>query len=114
MNGFHRDLAAKLLDQLASLGEMSNWQRSVLNMNDFSEFILYGVFAESKGLDNWHYDTDEQLCFSSWFYDLRDKQSVRAFVRQVPDSAIAIHVQSNLGFDASVYASVVRSIHRND
>lgn len=112
LNALHRPTLKAFLGTVKTRLQDNDWQRALLSLGDFSEFILYGVFADQACYDAIHWKTATQLCFSSWFHDLSDKESVAAFIQNVPSTAVAIHVQSNLGFDIEVYQQTVAQVQR--
>jgi len=74
------------------------WYQTLLNCFDFSEYTLYGLYAESLGeARSGHYFTESALCHSSWFYDIHTEQDVQSFVAKRSKKQCAIHLQSNLG-----------------
>lgn len=77
-----------------------SWQRFLLNCLDFSEFVLYGLHVESSphALEN-HYFDDQQLCHSSWFYQIENQRDVEHFLKRRKPLQAAVHLQSNLKKD---------------
>lgn len=74
------------------------WYQTLLQTFDFSEFVLYGLFIEKIGEENaGHFFTDQQLCHSSWFYDIQDENRIQDFINKTLSHHHAIHLQSNLG-----------------
>lgn len=74
------------------------WYQILLNRLDFSEYTLYGLFAESLGEErSGHYFTQSELCHSSWFYDIHTEKDIQSFVAKRSKDQCAIHLQSNLG-----------------
>lgn len=84
------------------------WQITLGRELDFSEYVLYGVFArEVLGDDQaGHASTDRELCHCSWHYHRYGDpgaMDVPAFLREVQPHHRAVLIQSNLGVDTSWY-----------
>jgi len=92
------------------------WYETLLNTWDFSEYILYGVFVENllKETDEkncGHYLSGDELCHSSWFYDIHSKVDIDEFVAKTTPQHCAVHLQSNLYFDPSALSNAIGSLN---
>lgn len=75
------------------------WYQTLLNTWDFSEYVLYGLFVGRLGQDSGHFFTQQELCHSSWFYEINKPSDVADFVSQASKHHRAVHLQSNLGLE---------------
>lgn len=79
------------------------WMTQLARKLDFSEFVLYGAFVDHVlGSLSGHYVDENQLCHSSWFYDLQTEDDVDDFISRLSPFHRAVHLQSNLGMNASL------------
>ncbi len=88
------------------------WRMALSWRFRFSEYILYGVFAEhapGPQRDRVFFD-DADLCHCSWHYDLDDPAQAQAFVADLRDDHAAVLIQSNLGMDDETRAALLLKI----
>lgn len=88
------------------------WRMAVSWRLRFSEYILYGVFADH--VDGRHQDAlfhdQGELCHCSWHFDLETPGGREAFVsRMTPDQA-AVLIQSNLNLKPEVRTALIDDI----
>lgn len=79
------------------------WRMALSWRFRFSEYILYGVFAEhvpGPHRDRVFFD-DADLCHCSWHYDLDDPAGEAAFLAGLRPHHCAALIQSNLGMPAA-------------
>ena len=89
-------------------GRNSGWLVRLLRYIDFSEFVLYGVFAEHcLSAQHGHYLDKQNLCHSSWFFDVQTPEDVSSFIGQMSPHQVAVHLQSNLGMSADMLDAIV-------
>lgn len=120
--GRHDQQPSAFISQLASMRPMlvrqlfsrmeerfqRPWYKVLLNCLDFSEYTLYGLFAEHLGeAKSGHYFTESELCHSSWFYDIRSTEDVHSFIEKRSKDQCAIHLQSNLGLNAEALVNAL-------
>lgn len=69
------------------------WDHQLATTIDFSEYILYGVFAQHvlSASESGHFITDDPMCHCFW-----DASDVAAAGKKTTPAAIAVHIQSNL------------------
>ncbi|MEP4486533.1 DUF6492 family protein [Marinobacter alexandrii] len=69
------------------------WDHALATTLDFSEYILYGVFAQHVlgTSEAGHFVTDDPMCHCFW-----DTNDVAKAGTKITPAAIAIHIQSNL------------------
>lgn len=104
---WRRDTLQKLTDRIADRGGRS-WQAVLANTLDFSEYILYGVFAEHvMGDASGHFLEDNELCYCSWHHRIENREHLLVFLRDIPERYPAVLIQSNLGISPAEYAQVL-------
>lgn len=76
------------------------WHVAVSRSLDFSEYILYGAYAEhfSVDLKGGHYFEERDLCHCCWVEE--QAEELRSGRAQLAPGAVALLIQSNLGLDA--------------
>lgn len=110
---WRQDALRRLQSHVAG-GRWGGWRPRLCNTLDFSEYILYGVFAEFVlGTDAaGHYVDHEDLCHCSWHHPLNTQAEADGFVGLVKPTHRAVLIQSNLGWDAircrQLYQAVLR------
>ena len=73
----------------------SSWQLALAAAPGFSEYILYGVFADHVlGEAAGHFTDTEDLTHASWHYEGTSKESLDQFVRDFGKSYVAVLIQS--------------------
>lgn len=97
---------------LARVGHATSlhWMDAIIGQRTFSEWILYGVFAE----DVLKYDessmTDSSLCHSYWGNVPLTMGSVAEFVSQINSKDVAILIQSKSGTPGAVRRAAIDAI----
>ena len=110
---WRRDTLQKLTDRIAEQGGR-RWQAVLANTLDFSEYVLYGVFAEHVlGDASGHYVTQNELCYCSWHHRIESREDLFAFLRGIPENYPAVLVQSNLGVSPTDYAQVLSQLQES-
>jgi len=104
---WRRDVLLKLHRHLEEVNGM-DWHWLLCRTLHFVEGVIYGVFAEHVlGEASGHYIDREDMCHCSWTRVLKNPEQVREFLAEVPAHMVAVHVQSNLGFDVQSYEEVL-------
>jgi len=108
---WHRPVVLQLLQHLEQLHQKP-WQQAIIQSMDVSEYVLYGVFVENllQGASS-HFYGSELLCHSSWYYDINDKASLSHYLSSAGLEKVAVHLQSNLGFNVEDYAAQLPARH---
>ncbi|XOV90618.1 MAG: DUF6492 family protein [Pseudomonadota bacterium] len=96
LNTLHATPLLAMLEKIEAKWQRP-WRDTLLRAQDFSEFVLYGVFVDHHGGEQWHYRTHNQLCHSSWLYDINSADDLNRFQAALAPDQVAIHLQSNLG-----------------
>lgn len=97
---------------IARIEEVSgrNWIDVLLENFRFSEYVLYGVFAEQ--VDGPHRRllaaTDIELSHCSWHYDLDSPAGIDRFVAAMSEDQVAVLIQSNLNLADAKRAEIMR------
>ncbi len=105
---WRRDTLNRLTERIAEHGGR-RWQAVLANTLDFSEYTLYGVFAEHVlGEDSGHYWEANELCYCSWHHAIDGRDQLLQFLRTIPAAYPSVLVQSNLGISPADYAEALR------
>ena len=107
---WRRDTLQQLTQRIAGRPGRS-WQAVLANTLDFSEYTLYGVFAEHVlGADSGHYWDDQELCYCSWHHAIYNREDLVQFLQTIPNEYAAVLIQSNLGISPADYAQVLEQL----
>jgi hypothetical protein len=84
------------------------WHRAVGRSLRVSEYILYGVYVDRivAAADRGHYDCQEDLCHCCWFAE--EAQALERGEARIDRRAVALLLQSNLGFGAGRESAITR------
>ena len=111
---WRRDTLQKLTDRIADRGGRC-WQAVLANTLDFSEYVLYGVFAEHVlGDASGHFLEESELCYCSWHHRIENREDLLAFLQDIPERYSAVLVQSNLGVSPADYAQVLSRLQTSN
>jgi hypothetical protein len=102
LNTLRRDRIADLLHTIEELHQR-DWRDALLHTFDFSEYILYGVFAENTCALQGHFADPRPLSLSSWYFDISTPEHVQQFLKHLEPHHVAVHLQSNLKLPPSAY-----------
>ena len=96
---WRRDVILKLQNRLTAIGG-ERWDRIIAREKAFSEYILYGIFAEHVlGLQHCgHSATSQDLIHASWHYPLNTPAGVDEFVNGFKSHHVGIAIQSTETF----------------
>lgn len=103
-----KDCVAEMLTKMEEKNGRP-WMEVLCRSLDFSEFVLYGVFIDQCSDIDGHVGMHESLCHSSWFFDLQNQTDIDQFVADIAPNQVAVHLQSNLQFDASALEKALLS-----
>jgi hypothetical protein len=88
------------------------WRVALARRLQFSEYILYGVFAEH--VPGPHAEElfleARDLCHCSWHYDLGSAEGVARFVEGFDDGHVAVLIQSNLALSPEARGEILRGV----
>jgi len=116
---WRRSVAQKLIARIGSVGK-SDWRKVLARTPHFSEYILYGVFAEAGlGLEvAGHWPEPRSLCHALWTDGFAHTAEEQAFVEALQPDQIACLVQSTLSLSLDdrrrLFEEVVRRAERQD
>ncbi len=100
---WRRDTLRALTDHISERSGR-DWKEHLCSTLDFSEYTLYGVFAEHiLGYSSGHRFEEEELCYCSWHHQIATEQDLRNFLGRIPARFPAVLVQSNLGISVEQY-----------
>lgn len=104
-----REVTRKMLEALETRGP---WQDVISSQSSFSEYTLYGIFAEEKvGLDELGlYPFNEPLMHLSWAYDTSNPVERDRFIRDLPETSYAMMFHSKHRTPVTAYEQQVRAI----
>ncbi|MDA9981343.1 DUF6492 family protein [Gammaproteobacteria bacterium] len=108
MNTWRRDVLIQLLERIEQRTGKP-WKQALCNTWDFSEYVLYGVFADHVlGVEHCgHYIDQNEVCNCSWHHDIENEVTVKNFITCTPENQPAVLVQSNLGIRPQDYTATV-------
>jgi hypothetical protein len=88
------------------------WYRSVGRSLKISEYILYGMFVDrvQGQQSNGHFYTDKDLCHCCW--SAEETEALKTESASINLAAVAILIQSNLGFSSSEEAALIQIAER--
>lgn len=103
---WRRDVLRSLHRRLEAVSGRS-WQEAICSTWHFSEYILYGIFAEHILNGFGHYCTDVPLCHISWDYDLKTDSDIERFFSEIKDFHRAVMVSAKQRIDPERYMHLV-------
>jgi hypothetical protein len=107
---WRRSTVEELQDHVAR-SSGTRWDRAVLRQHAFSEYILYGVFADHVlGPEAALVPTAEDLVHAGWFYDLGSEAGVEAFVNGCAQGQVGVAIQSTEPFTLDERRALVNRI----
>jgi hypothetical protein len=94
------------------LGEVAGrrWDKVIARQRDFSEYMLYGVFADLvlTGEESGQYGTSDDLVHAGWFFDLTTDEGVEEFVNGFAPEQVGVAIQSTERFSLAERRELVR------
>ncbi|MFK5986012.1 MAG: DUF6492 family protein [Pseudomonadota bacterium] len=100
---WRRDTLNKLTQHLEQKHNKS-WKEMLANSLDFSEYILYGIYAEHLLAENsGHYRDVNELCYCSWHQEIHNNNELNDFLINVPQQYNSVLIQSNLNIKTEDY-----------
>jgi len=109
LNSLRRD---RMLELFSAIENASGkpWQQALLGTWDFSEYILYGAYAEYARQFAGHYADERQICHSSWFYSIQNEADLQRYLSRLEPHHVAVHIQSNLHISTDTYRTMVSQL----
>ncbi|OLP55109.1 hypothetical protein BJF92_17080 [Rhizobium rhizosphaerae] len=107
------DTVRAMIAHIERLHGMS-WQRALTHSRAFSEYIVYGRFAEEVLKGEGHWMTDEPFCHVAWFKDSYETgpDGLRKLVAGMGPNQIGIGVQSFIGYEMNDIRRVVSELRQ--
>lgn len=90
---WRRDVLCETLERVTSCSA-APWDKAIARTWHFSEYTLYGIFAQHVVDDDRHWASGEDLAHSSWNYDVESASGLRAFRDDFRPHHVALGVQS--------------------
>ena len=112
---WRRDVILQLQTRLAAVsGE--RWDKVVATEKAFSEFILYGIFAEHVlGLTQCgHVPTSQDLVHASWHYPMNTSAGLDSFVKGFEPHHVGVAIQSTERFTLLQRRGLIEKIVSSD
>jgi len=110
---WRRDTLLKLLSFIEDSKQRS-WKQVLCNNLDFSEYTLYGVFAEQVLREqSGHYLTKEELCYCSWHHEIKNSSDLSSFLATVPPQYCSVLIQSNLKISPPEYLEQINQLQKS-
>jgi hypothetical protein len=93
---WRRDTLQRLNDQLTRGRLPGAWLRQIGRLLTFSEYVLYGVFVETKeGLSECgHYFFDKDICHNYWPEVTLSVDELRAFRDEMPEEKVLVMINA--------------------
>lgn len=111
---WRRDTLLKMLDFIQE-SQQKTWQEVLCGYLDFSEYTLYGVFAERVlKAQSGHFLSKEELCYCSWHHPIKSADELHQFLDNIPESFKSVLIQSNLDISAKTYLEQIHSIQNKN
>lgn len=107
LNSWRRDHVLALLAEIERISSRP-WKEALLGTLDFSEFILYGAFVESRLQSKGHFCDERPLTLSSWYHDVKTVDDLPRFLEALEPHHVGVHIQSNLHLNSSDYETLLR------
>jgi len=87
------------------------WKQILCNTLDFSEYTLYGIYAEQLlGKESGHYQDSSELCYCSWHKEINNEEELQFFLSNIPKEFNSVLIQSNLGVDTDKYIKQLKRV----
>ncbi|MEE9403262.1 MAG: DUF6492 family protein [Algisphaera sp.] len=97
---WRRNTLQRLQEQLTTLGNR-DWRKTLCRTQHFSEYVLYGVFAQHlMGHASGHYIDSQDLCHCSWHHPFNTPDDLKCFVSGLKPQHRAVLFQSYLPITA--------------
>lgn len=107
---WRRETLTQLTEHIAA-SRGRRWQAVLANTLDFSEYTLYGIFAEQVlGERSGHVHVEQELCYCSWHHRIDTRADLLRFLQGVDPEFSAVLIQSNLGMAPNDYAQVLQQL----
>ncbi len=104
---WRRDTLQKLTQQIEK-NSKKPWKHALANTLDFSEYILYGIFAEHvMAGQSGHYKDAHELCYCSWHHPIKNIDELSHFLENIPQVYTSVLIQSNLSIDTNDYKKLL-------
>ena len=107
---WRRDTLQKLTQQIEKHSKKP-WKQVLTNTLDFSEYILYGIFAEHvMAEESGHFKDEHELCYCSWHQPISDIDELSHFLANIPQNYNSVLIQSNLDIDTDDYKNLLINV----
>lgn len=104
---WRRDTLAQLTSTIENQSQAvikKSWKEILCNTWDFSEYILYGIYAEHVLKENsGHYMDNEELCYCSWHEEINNQEDLKNYLNHIPKQFNSVLIQSNLALSVQDY-----------
>lgn len=112
---WRRSTLVRLQERL-SLNGGRRWDKVVARQRDFSEYMLYGNFADlgHPRDDSGHYVESDDLVHAGWFFDLGTEEGVDQFERGFTRGQVGVAIQSTERFTLAERRELVRRATTRD
>lgn len=107
---WHRDTVRALLARVEEVAH-GPWQRAIARRWQFSEYILYGAYAQHSSLAAVpHAPTPLSLCHSSWGHDVHSPEGIARFVASLAPHHIGADIQSTEGLPTPAREAILAAL----
>ena len=106
---WRRSTIVRLQDRLRQVAGR-RWDKVVARQRDFSEYMLYGVFADLvlQPDESGHRATAEDLVHAGWFFDLDTDDGLEEFANGFTPGQVGVAIQSTERFTLEQRREMVR------
>jgi hypothetical protein len=106
---WRRDVILQLRAHLTAVAG-KRWDKLITREKAFSEYILYGIFAEHVlGLHHCgHFSTSQDLVHAGWHYPLDSQTGLDEFVKGFKSHHVAVAIQSTERFTLEERRNLIR------
>jgi len=107
---WRHDTLQKLLNFIEESKQRA-WKEVLCGSLDFSEYTLYGIFAERvlQGQSG-HYLTKDELCYCSWHHEIDNTEDLKHFLTTIPEDYSSVLIQSNLKISPQSYLKQIQLV----
>ncbi|HTA39269.1 MAG TPA: DUF6492 family protein [Candidatus Acidoferrales bacterium] len=101
-----RALVLRMLDRVEQVTE-GRWFEQIVRIRQFSEYILYGVYADKVLQGEGRFVADERrLCLTHWQPEPIDASLLESFIGSMEDDDVGVMITARLDMDAGLRRAI--------
>lgn len=107
---WRRTTILSLQERVSHVADGRRWDKVVARQHHFSEYVVYGIFADLVLPDNesGHFPAVEDLVHAGWFFDLDTERGVTEFVNGFTPGQVGVAIQSTERFTLAERRELIR------